>query len=935
MAISGNRFFAVFAFAALLFSAFAVAYSDVNTVTVCRGEPAVFEYELHNKIDPLTYAISPQGITGTTSVSKVSLAYDERVSFSFTVTTSDKAIGNYPFTMVADGGRSVSKAESLLIVANCYDSGIVANPSTLTIVACSSGASKVTVSNTGTKADTFVLSSSGPLSAAFSSPSLSISPSSAASSDVSISVPCGTSAGQRQLQVASKGKSSGSASITVQVVTPTPTPTPKGCAYNNPACAAPQVCQDNKCVLPSGCKYNNPSCPAGFSCDNASNACREIPKVPDSILTSAVQYDVCRGESVKYDYEITNPANFSQRYSVSSDGVSGAFSPSSSFDVGANQKKAFSLSVDTSPLLPKTYYFNVVATAGNKSVRMQSGLRVRQCYASALSLQSDSLSLCPSQVKARTVTVRNTGAQSDVYALSASGAGDIAVEFQPSVLFVPAGEEKTAQALFTAPVSPNNSAAITRDVSITATSNSISTSKMAVTMGDAASCPLDFDPALYLSAVRACPNETARLKFDLFNPSDSDLLFNMTVSGAEGKISPEQLFVKSSAIGTFYYAVETAGMPLGKYPISVVARADKASARAASMLIVEDCFGSNLTLVNVTVGGQLVASPSPSPSATAVAVATAVANATSAVVASATPAVVANATAPVNASAVSVNASALKVLGVEYNGTIEAYRETPVSVVLFNAGSSEISAVRVFVSNALVVSAKSPSKLSPGELARANLTIISNRSEKFNATIRAVAEEASADGSFFVNASSGPVSASVSRTTTQTVQNGSRENVTATVRLKNSGKAAFNATLSSKERSVSVSPSNVSIPASGYVDVSVSAELPSDKEYDATLVVSSPSVSYQLPVKLSARTGGSLTGLVFGNLASSAALALVLVAVAFVLLYLSKSRAESVDDSEDDEASDDADEEDAVEDSAEDEVEEDADEQPSKKKKKG
>ena len=44
---------AAFSLVSALFSGFAGA-ADVNSVTVCKGEQAAFEFQLHNKVDPLT-----------------------------------------------------------------------------------------------------------------------------------------------------------------------------------------------------------------------------------------------------------------------------------------------------------------------------------------------------------------------------------------------------------------------------------------------------------------------------------------------------------------------------------------------------------------------------------------------------------------------------------------------------------------------------------------------------------------------------------------------------------------------------------------------------------------------------------------------------------------------------------------------------------------
>jgi len=367
-----------------LVAPFALADS-AGSVSVCKGENAVFEFELYNQAEPLTYAITPSGMTGTLSATSLSLGRGETGNFSFLVATVNRAVGSYPFTIVADNGVSSSSASGLLVVLNCYDSVLSLNQTAVTVERCNSAKVKVSLQNTGSKQDAFSLSSSGDLPAAFSPTALSVGPSSQASADAVVSVPCATSAGTHTLQINSSGHSKQSAKLTVYVTAPTPTPTPKGCAYSNPACASPKVCQNNTCVLPSGCRYNNPACSAGFSCNGTANSCTEIPKEPP-VVTTAVR--TCKGDVARFKFSVYNPESAQAVFNVTAtSGLNGTLS-AKSLPVPGNSSENVYYTVNTSNVAAGSYPIAFVASNGRTSGSAASQLQVEDCFASNLTLVS-------------------------------------------------------------------------------------------------------------------------------------------------------------------------------------------------------------------------------------------------------------------------------------------------------------------------------------------------------------------------------------------------------------------------------------------------------------------------------------------------------------------------------------------------------------------
>ncbi len=866
----------------LLMLAVPFALADASgSVTVCKAENAVFEFELYNQAEPLTYAISPSGIAGTLSLTTVSLGSGEKVNFTFTVPTSGKAPGNYPFTIIADGVASVSRASGLLIVSNCYDSILSVSPTAATAEKCNSVKVKVSLQNSGSKQDSYLLSSTGDLGVTFSPQALNVNPSGQASSDAMISVPCSATTGAHTIQITSSGRSKQSATVTVQVTAPVPTPTPTGCAYSNPACTSPKVCQNNACVLPPGCKYNNPGCGSGFACNSTSNSCAEIPKVPAAVITSSIQYDVCRGESVAYDYSITNPAATAQNYSIAVSGVAAAVSPSSSMVVDSNKTVAFVVTVDTAQVNPGTYYFNVTAKAVDNQVTATSGLRVRDCYASTVSLATAKMALCPTQVMARTLTVRNSGAESDIFLLSAKAAPDLAVEFSPEALLVPAGEERTALVMVTAPVQYNSSGEA-RVVTIYSTANSVASTQLSVDLTPVASCASAFNPSMFLSAIRACKGEVARFKFGVYNPENVAVVFNITASSPlKGTLSVNSLSVPNKSSENVYYTVNTTDVALGSYPIVLIAGNGKTSGSVASQLQVDECFASNLTLVNVLSGNETL--PIVYPSAVPTAAATPVANASS------------------NATNVTNKPAGVLWAILPQGLMFESGLQKPVTVTIRNAADYDVSSVRVLISNMTVSDAIIP-LIPAGKSVNVDLVVSTGLSKPFNATVRAVGEQGSGETLFLVNATTGMVAAMTFKSSASAVNgtNGSVERVNTTVRLYNYANAAANVTLSVREPAISVTPAAATIPANSYVEISLSTQLPKDKDYNATIVASSKTGEvYSLPVSLRAVSPSASTGLFSGGLVSMFSLAVVAVGVILVLFYFARKQPDDEDSDED------------------------------------
>jgi len=923
----------VFGLFLLLFAA-PFTFASPESITVCKGEPAIFEYELANQGEPLTYSISSSGISGSLSITKVSLGRGEAASFTFTIQTADKAAGSYPFTITADGNEKVSKASSVLTVSDCYGSLLAVNPTAVTVEKCSSAKVQVTVQNTGSKSDSYSLSSSGDLAVNFSRQILGASASGSSSTDAYITAPCSAQPGTRTVQITSSGKTKKSATVTVYVTAPTPTPAPSGCAYSNPSCTSPKVCQNNACVLPPGCKYSNPACASGFYCDNSTNSCMQAAKPAAPVITSKIQYDVCRGETVKYDYSLANPATTAQTYALKVNGVTSAtISPSSSLYVPASQSTPFAVTVDTAQVTSGAYNFNVTASNANNIVFAASGLTVRTCYASSASLSASGMTLCPTQAMTRTITVRNRGSESDIFILNATASSDTKVEFSPDALLVPAGESRTALVVVTAPSSYNPSGE-SRIITVSASGNSISSAQVSVSLTRTASCPSAYSPTMFLSAVRACKGEVARFKFAVFNPETTAQEFAVNASSpVNGRLSASSLRVPANSSENVYYSVNTSEVALGSYPITLSAGNGKSSGSVATQLQVDDCFVSNLTLVSATSGNETLPITFPSavptivptvtvkPTAVATATAKPTVAANASAVPSAKPTVAANAstvpsavpTAAVNASANATNVTA-KPAGVLWailpqGLVLEAGLQKNITVTLRNSADYEITSVRILISNMTVSDIAIPS-IAAGKSLTVDLLVSTVASRPFNATVRAIGEQGSGETVFMVNATEGKVAARTFKSAATTVNgtNGSVERVNTTVRLYNYANEAANLTVAMREPSVNLSTANVSIPAKSYAEITLLSQIPKGKNYNATLFVTTKNGTvYSLPVSLRAVSASASTGMFSGSLVSMFSLAVVAIGVILVLFYFARRNSEDDEDEEDSEENEPAD----------------------------
>jgi hypothetical protein len=288
------------------------------------------------------------------------------------------------------------------------------------------------------------------------------------------------------------------------------------------------------------------------------------------------------------------------------------------------------------------------------------------------------------------------------------------------------------------------------------------------------------------------------------------------------------------------------------------------------MLIIDDCYASNLTLVSIVGGAQQVqvitAVPTAAPGAAATATATA-------------------------ATSVSPSAGGLLKV-IPSSVSTESGLETAMGLVLRNDAPFEVTSVRLFISNVTITQFRLLPSIKPGELVPIEFSGYTELSAPANVTVRAVGEEAYGEGELQLLASPSRIASAVLRTSTQSAKNGTRENVTVTVRLSNNGKKDANLSLSSADSAVAVNPSNISLAAGASKEITLNTELAPSKEYEATLVVRSPDGTYRIPVVINTKTGGTLTGLFSGSLASAAALALVTIAIVTVLLYLARKQGE-------------------------------------------
>jgi nitrogen fixation-related uncharacterized protein len=413
---------------------------------------------------------------------------------------------------------------------------------------------------------------------------------------------------------------------------------------------------------------------------------------------------------------------------------------------------------------------------------------------------------------------------------------------------------------------------------------------------------------VFLSAVRACRGEVARLKFGLSNPFNGTRTYGVSVTTTlNGTLSQESIAVPANASVDIYYTVNTTGVAAGKYPLVIAAKSGQASASAQAQLQVDDCFVSNLTLINALPQNKTVVSPSAVPSVAPSAAP------------SATPAALPNATATANVTANSTNVTkkpAVVLWAILPQGLVfESGLQKRVTVTVRNAADHDIRSVRVLISNMTVSDVTLPS-IQAGKSVTVDLMVSTGLSTPFNATVRVVGEQASGETMFFVNATKGKIAASTFKSAAFAVNgtNGTMELVNTTVRLYNYANDTSNLTVAVREPAVNVSPAVVSVPASSYVELSLNAQLPKDKDYNATLVVyAKDGATYALPVSLRAASPSASSGLFSGGLVSMFSLAVVAVGVILVLFYFSRKQSDDDEDSDEDDSDEEDEEEEAPE----------------------
>ncbi len=405
----GKIFKAIFAIS--LFSViFAQTAFAANSVSVCQGDSAKFDFRLENQGDALTYSISVSGLAGTLSSNSISLDANSATTFSYSVPSQGLEIGNHPFQVTATSSRTTAVADAMLAVQKCYGSSLaISAPSSAK--QCDSIPATITLSNTGTKEDSYTLSSTGALPISFSQNPATVAAGASKQVAATITIPCTqTPATVASQTITSAGKTTSSASFQLQVLakptptptpspspapTPIPTPKPAGCAYSNPACAEGFECKDNNCyktiVVNNTITVNNTvivtvtPIPTPTPMPTPVKTPAPTPEPEPMLLLGSIR--VCKNESAKMNFDLYNPKQSDATFELNATGAEGTLS-ATTIVAKPDSKASFWFLIDAALLEPNRTYLLAIAAKeqGAKTQYIGARVLVEDCFATNLSV---------------------------------------------------------------------------------------------------------------------------------------------------------------------------------------------------------------------------------------------------------------------------------------------------------------------------------------------------------------------------------------------------------------------------------------------------------------------------------------------------------------------------------------------------------------------
>ena len=203
-----------------LYSASLSANVSGDSLSVCKGQRATVRYTLANTGKNAVFSLSANGIPGALSTNNITVNANSTQSFDFN-TDANTAVGVYTLTVQASNQYYSTSKTIRVNVEDCFNSSLSASTSSLTLCPTQSNTVTLTVTNKGTRADSFTLNASGQdgLQTLLSKTSFSLASRASEQATLKITAPLNTQPGVYTLTLTLKDSSTTTLPINVRVPT--------------------------------------------------------------------------------------------------------------------------------------------------------------------------------------------------------------------------------------------------------------------------------------------------------------------------------------------------------------------------------------------------------------------------------------------------------------------------------------------------------------------------------------------------------------------------------------------------------------------------------------------------------------------------------------------------------------------------------------------
>jgi uncharacterized membrane protein len=229
-------------------------------------------------------------------------------------------------------------------------------------------------------------------------------------------------------------------------------------------------------------------------------------------------------------------------YSITSSGSASSFSTTIPSGLIADEQGViYSYISPPSTALPGDYELTVNVKGNNEVREAKHNIKVTDCHAAALSIDSSSKTSCTCEEAVFLLTLKNSGGYLESYNIFAEGTAKKWVTLSDSVVIVGPGEEKAVKAYVKAPCDVYGKYDITFKAQST-TSLSVSTTKASLDIKPCYEYSLEIPKSYY----SLCEDDSLKIPLKVNNLGTADNLYTLSLNAPEWiNLENKQAIVKS------------------------------------------------------------------------------------------------------------------------------------------------------------------------------------------------------------------------------------------------------------------------------------------------------------------------------------------------------------------------------------------------------